>query len=232
MDVLKLWEGVQMKLQNSEEIFNDLLEKIIDLVLLPGQKLSENKTGEEYGVSRTVVRSAFLRLQQLGFLEVLPQSGTFVTKIDFHYIKSALLLRIGVEKEILSRIMRENEDKDTLIKRLEEIYSRQKEFSDKDDYIKEFAALDVEFHKAIMNGYKNHNMINLVHYHLLHISRWRNLTVLNGVTIGMILKEHRRIINCLIDDDIEGLVDVLNKHIDKTIYGAYRWDDKFRYYFK
>ena len=83
-----------MKLQNSEEIFNDLLEKIIDLVLLPGQKLSENKTGEEYGVSRTVVRSAFLRLQQLGFLEVLPQSGTFVTKIDFHYIKSALLLRI------------------------------------------------------------------------------------------------------------------------------------------
>lgn len=213
-------------------IFNSLLLKIIDLKLMPGQKLSENKMGEEYGVSRTVIRSAFLRLKQLGFVEILPQSGTFVTKIDFDYITSALLLRLGIEKEILGRILREKEDKYKLIKKLKKIYKKQENFNDSDDYIKEFAALDVEFHQAIMNGYKEYNIVNLIHYHLLHISRWRNLTVLNGVTIGMILDEHKKIIQCLENDDAETLIQVMNEHIDKTIYCDYRWNDEYKYFFE
>ena len=213
-------------------IFNSLLLKIIDLKLMPGQKLSENKMGEEYGVSRTVIRSAFLRLKQLGFVEILPQSGTFVTKIDFDYITSALFLRLGIEKEILGRILREKEDKYKLIKKLKKIYKKQENFNDSDDYIKEFAALDVEFHQAIMNGYKEYNIVNLIHYHLLHISRWRNLTVLNGVTIGMILDEHKKIIQCLENDDAETLIQVMNEHIDKTIYCDYRWNDEYKYFFE
>ncbi len=221
-----------MKSQTSDMIFNSLLLKIIDLKLMPGQKLSENKMGEEYGVSRTVIRSAFLRLKQLGFVEILPQSGTFVTKIDFDYITSALLLRLGIEKEILGRILREKEDKYKLIKKLKKIYKKQENFNDSDDYIKEFAALDVEFHQAIMNGYKEYNIVNLIHYHLLHISRWRNLTVLNGVTIGMILDEHKKIIQCLENDDAETLIQVMNEHIDKTIYCDYRWNDEYKYFFE
>lgn len=221
-----------MKNQTSDMIFDSILLKIIDLKLMPGQKLSENKMGEEYGVSRTVIRSAFLRLQQLGFVEILPQSGTFVTKIDFNYITSALLLRLGVEKEILDRILREKENKEKLLTKLKSIYEKQKKFNNKDDYIKEFAVLDVEFHKAIMNGYKDNNMVDLTHYHLLHISRWRNLTVLNGVTIGMILEEHRKIIECLENEDAETLMKIMNEHIDKTIYSNYRWDDEYRYFFE
>ena len=221
-----------MKSQTSDMIFNSLLLKIIDLKLMPGQKLSENKMGEEYGVSRTVIRSAFLRLKQLGFVEILPQSGTFVTKIDFDYITSALFLRLGIEKEILGRILREKEDKYKLIKKLKKIYKKQENFNDSDDYIKEFAALDVEFHQAIMNGYKEYNIVNLIHYHLLHISRWRNLTVLNGVTIGMILDEHKKIIQCLENDDAETLIQVMNEHIDKTIYCDYRWNDEYKYFFE
>lgn len=221
-----------MKSQTSDMIFNSLLLKIIDLKLMPGQKLSENKMGEEYDVSRTVIRSAFLRLKQLGFVEILPQSGTFVTKIDFDYITSALLLRLGIEKEILGRILREKEDKYKLIKKLKKIYKKQENFNDSDDYIKEFAALDVEFHQAIMNGYKEYNIVNLIHYHLLHISRWRNLTVLNGVTIGMILDEHKKIIQCLENDDAETLIQVMNEHIDKTIYCDYRWNDEYKYFFE
>lgn len=221
-----------MKSQTSDMIFNSLLLKIIDLKLMPGQKLSENKMGEEYGVSRTVIRSAFLRLKQLGFVEILPKSGTFVTKIDFDYITSALLLRLGIEKEILGRILREKEDKYKLIKKLKKIYKKQENFNDSDDYIKEFAALDVEFHQAIMNGYKEYNIVNLIHYHLLHISRWRNLTVLNGVTIGMILDEHKKIIQCLENDDAETLIQVMNEHIDKTIYCDYRWNDEYKYFFE
>lgn len=221
-----------MKNQTSDMIFDSILLKIIDLKLMPGQKLSENKMGEEYGVSRTVIRSAFLRLQQLGFVEILPQSGTFVTKIDFNYITSALLLRLGVEKEILDRILREKENKEKLLTKLKSIYEKQKKFNNKDDYIKEFAVLDVEFHKAIMNGYKDNHMVDLIHYHLLHISRWRNLTVLNGVTIGMILEEHRKIIECLENEDAETLMKIMNEHIDKTIYSNYRWDDEYRYFFE
>ena len=90
----------------------------------------------------------------------------------------------------------------------------------------------MEFHQAIMNGYKEYNIVNLIHYHLLHISRWRNLTVLNGVTIGMILDEHKKIIQCLENDDAETLIQVMNEHIDKTIYCDYRWNDEYKYFFE
>ena len=41
------------------KVYEDLLEKIVNLSLLPGEKISENKMSERYGVSRTVVRGAY-----------------------------------------------------------------------------------------------------------------------------------------------------------------------------
>lgn len=221
-----------MKSQNAEIIFKELLHKIINLAFMPGEKISENKIGEEFGVSRTVVRSAFSRLKQIGFVEIYPQSGTFVTKIDFSYIKSTLLLRLALEKEMLARILESDLDKEKTLKKMKEIFVLQQQYDDSSDYIKEFAKLDEMFHTAIMDGYKNYLMSERIRSHLLHISRWRNLTVLSGVTIGMILEEHKQIIQCVEKNQKEMLMEVIDTHIDKTIYSAYRWDDEFRYYFK
>ena len=76
------------KPNTAEEIYIDLLNRIISLELEPGQKISENAISEVYGVSRSVVRNSFARLMQNGFLVVYPQRGTYVSKIDLDYIRT------------------------------------------------------------------------------------------------------------------------------------------------
>jgi DNA-binding GntR family transcriptional regulator len=48
----------------------------------PGEALSETTLAAELGISKTPVREAFLLLKTEGLVDVLPQRGTFVFRID------------------------------------------------------------------------------------------------------------------------------------------------------
>ena len=122
------------KPNTAEEIYIDLLNRIISLELEPGQKISENAISEVYGVSRSVVRNSFARLMQNGFLVVYPQRGTYVSKIDLDYIRTALLIRIAIEKEMLYRFMTKGNMKET-IKKMEENVNEQERFYYASEYI-------------------------------------------------------------------------------------------------
>ena len=151
-------------------VYEDLLERIVNLSILPGEKISENKMSDRYEVSRTVVRGAFHKLQQIRFLEVKPRSGTFVTKIDFEYIKSAMILRLALEKELLERIISNAEEKCVLLEKFKASFEKQKEcISGREDMIK-FNRYDNEFHEAIYDGHGNTDIKSLVMSHLLHFA--------------------------------------------------------------
>ncbi|MDU5567447.1 MAG: GntR family transcriptional regulator, partial [Peptostreptococcus anaerobius] len=137
------------KPNTAEEIYIDLLNRIISLELEPGQKISENAISEVYGVSRSVVRNSFARLMQNGFLVVYPQRGTYVSKIDLDYIRTALLIRIAIEKEMLYRFMTKGNMKET-IKKMEENVNEQERFYYASEYISEFKELDEAFHECII----------------------------------------------------------------------------------
>ena len=85
----------------AEEAYQDMCERITSLQLKPGQKISENQMGEDYGVSRSVIRTVFTRLSQRRLVEIYPQRGTYISKIDLDFISDLLLLRTAIEKEIL-----------------------------------------------------------------------------------------------------------------------------------
>ncbi len=216
---------------NSKEIFEKILSRIVNLDIMPGEKISENKMAERYNVSRTVVRSAFIKLQELDFVSISPQSGTFVTKINFQYIKSALILRIAIEKEIISRIIYDDIKRERLVEKLDELFEEQSKYIDSKKYSKQFAILDTQFHNEILNSYKG-NMSNIIDKHLKHIIRWRNLTVLSGLTIEKILQEHEMIIKNLRTKNREKLMETIDNHIDKTVYATYSSNEKFSHYFK
>ena len=213
-------------------VYDDLLERIVNLSLLPGEKISENKMCEQYGVSRTVVRGAFHKLQQIHFLEVKPRSGTFITKIDFEYIRSAMLLRLALEKELMERIIANPRDKAVLIKKLKESFKKQKScVSGKEDMIK-FNRYDNEFHGAIYDGHNGTDTKGLVNSHLLHFARWRNLTLKYDVSLDEIMSEHEDIIRFSEEGDIEKLRRILDKHINRTVYSIFSSGEGFASYFK
>ena len=106
----------------ADQVFKQILRRIIKLKLEPGQLISENQMAKEYGVSRTVIRTVFARLQQLGFLEIYPQRGTYISLIDLHHIEDLLVLRTAVEKEVIYEMFTSlgPMEKNTLVQRLEE----------------------------------------------------------------------------------------------------------------
>ena len=90
----------------AEEVYQDICDRITNLQLKPGQKISENQMSEEYGVSRSVIRTIFARLSQRKLIEVYPQRGTYVSKIDLDFIADLLLLRTAIEKEVFMRFLK------------------------------------------------------------------------------------------------------------------------------
>lgn len=67
----------------SSKIFSEIRTDIIREVYPIGSKLpTERLLAEKYGASRFAVREAIAMLSQTGFVETLPQSGTYVK--DFH----------------------------------------------------------------------------------------------------------------------------------------------------
>ena len=73
---------IPQETMSSEEIYEDLCNKIEKLVYLPGDKISENELCKQYGVSRHIIRTAIGRLKERTLLTVYPQRGTFVSLID------------------------------------------------------------------------------------------------------------------------------------------------------
>lgn len=202
---------------SSEEIYNDIVNKIISLELKPGEKISENKMCMEYNVSRSVIRNVFARLNQINLIEVFPQRGTFVNRIDLDYIHTVLVMRLAIEKEMITRFMK-LEDKEKTIKKLRENLDKQKKYKDMETYIDEFKKLDEEFHELIMLSVEKYNIMDLMNEHLIHISRWRNFSVNLEGRVHELVEEHERILEGIEKGDLNYTLTSITEHLE-TVSG-------------
>nr|WP_252893030.1 GntR family transcriptional regulator [Lentilactobacillus otakiensis] len=87
-----------------DKTYNAIYSKIMNLDLYPGQQVSDKQFEEEIGVSRTPVREAMLRLRRDDMLYSLPQSGTYVTRIDLKKSLDARYARQLLESDIAQSI--------------------------------------------------------------------------------------------------------------------------------
>lgn len=63
----------------SEAIFRRLGEDIVAAVLAPGEPLHDTEIADQFGVSRTPVREALLRLERVGLVVIQPSRRTIVS---------------------------------------------------------------------------------------------------------------------------------------------------------
>ena len=64
-------------------VYDQLRDEILDLELLPGSPIDEVQLAERFGMSRTPIREALVRLAGEGLVETLPNRSTMVSNIDF-----------------------------------------------------------------------------------------------------------------------------------------------------
>jgi len=82
----------------SSRIYVDLRSELVSLARRPGEAISEAEIASSYGVSRTPVREAILKLSDEGLLEIFPQSGIIVSRIPLAELPEAIIIRKALEE--------------------------------------------------------------------------------------------------------------------------------------
>ncbi|MEO9779793.1 MAG: GntR family transcriptional regulator [Sedimentitalea sp.] len=81
---------------------HDLLRRaIIEQALKPGMRLPEDTVGEQFGVSRTIVRHALVRLENEGLVITRRNRGAFVAEPSKEEAQHVFEVRQCLEKEVI-----------------------------------------------------------------------------------------------------------------------------------
>ena len=79
------------------QVYASLRDAIIRAELAPGRQLSENEIAAWLGVSRTPIREALVRLRDERLVAIVPQLGTFVSRISPQAVSDAQFIREALE---------------------------------------------------------------------------------------------------------------------------------------
>ncbi|WP_283178865.1 GntR family transcriptional regulator [Gemmobacter sp. 24YEA27] len=89
--------------QKAEQVYELLRRSIILLEIEPGAALVEKDICAELSISRTPVREAVLRLAEEGLVNVIPHSGTYVSRISLPVAEEGFVIRRALEIESVRR---------------------------------------------------------------------------------------------------------------------------------
>jgi DNA-binding GntR family transcriptional regulator len=156
----------------SQRIYEVLRQRILTLEMPPGSGIDEIALVGEFGVSRTPVREALIRLSSEGFVTLLPNRGASVSPLDIDEIPELLeamelCLRVTSRWAAIRRT-----DADLAAMRDQQAFLAAA--SEKDDYVA-MSEANSAFHLAIAKSARNRHMSKLYRgllpqYHRLSLS--------------------------------------------------------------
>lgn len=100
----EIFEAIDFRLPIAPQVYTRVRRAIITLAMLPSEALSEKELSLQFGVSRTPVREALIRLADEGLIDILPQRGSFVAPIRIKDVEEAQFIRESLEVAIMKRL--------------------------------------------------------------------------------------------------------------------------------
>lgn len=211
-----------METNRIREIYRILEEEIVQLKILPGETLSENTLCKRFDVSRTPIRSVLQRLQQNGFVQILPHKGTIVTPICLHIASQWIYQRLAVECMVLRDFIRIGSPTDiariryvhTLLQKIEKtLYEDPAAF-----VVDDFLAVDLSMHKIWFQVTDKLYLWDNLTRPQADYSRFIRLDVMGGRNVPDVMREHEQLIQVIEEKD-EGAIEPL---LERHLYGGVR----------
>jgi len=142
-----------------EAVYQRLKENIVRGKIRAGVKLAEIQLAQKLGVSRTPLREAINRLEQDGFVEIIPRRGAFVKKHSLREILESLELREVLEG-LAGRLAARHATPD-MIRRMKACF---RGFSKRtvERSISSYAHQNIRFHNLIIEASQNHKLITSI----------------------------------------------------------------------
>lgn len=193
-------------------VFDTLKKDILSLELKPGQSISENEICTRFDVSRTPVREALRRLQEQGFVNTVPYSGTYVTLLNLDDIRQMIYMRVAVELMVMRDFMGIatpllfEEIRHQI--RCQELLIREPGFEPE-----QFYRMDEQLHMIWFSATGRVKLWDFIQAQQLHYTRFRMLDFVTETDFTRIIKEHTHLLELLEQKDEKGLEEALKKHL-------------------
>lgn len=201
---------IDRRLAPGAQVYAVLREHIVKAHFLPGTALSEKRLAEELGVSRTPVREALIRLAEDGLVNIVPQSGTYVSPIDVAAVYDSQLIREALECATVFAAARKARPEEA--DHLWHILAEQKRHLAAGDH-EGFIAADDALHARLIEISGHKGVARTVQGAKLHLDRIRYIAGEDSPHIHVVIGQHEDIIDRVVHHDGRGARRAMRVHL-------------------
>ena len=199
-----------------DQAYGMIRERIIYAEYIPGAKLGIKGVCEDLGLGRTPVRESFLRLAQEDLVESIPQSGTYVSKINMRHAEAARLSRECLEREVVTECCAKIRPEG--LARLDALSELQEEaLDDSDD--RGFFEADNAMHRAFFEMAGRPIIWQWLNLTNTHFERFRWLSAITReVDSEKVVCQHRHMRKAIAEGDVNLARYLVSDHLLKSRY--------------
>lgn len=212
-----------------DNIYYTLLKNIVNLNLKPGETLNVKQISEQLNVSRTPVREALIKLAKEGLVDVFPQKGTSVSKIDIRRVEEEQFLRQSLEVRAVTIFMQEHNQ--SHIDRLEKSIEKQDQALETKDYLS-CLQYDDEFHHVFFDAIDKNMCWETIQSLSGHYKRVRLMSIWDLNVFSGVIDQHRQMLEYITSGNVEAVRQLFLEHSSKLVTEIKGLSEKYPEYFK
>ncbi|MBP7176929.1 MAG: GntR family transcriptional regulator [Thermoclostridium sp.] len=211
-----------------DNVYYTLLINIVNLNLKPGEPLNVKSISEQLNVSRTPVRDAFIKLAKEGLVDVFPQKGTSVSKIDLRRVQEEQFLRQSLEVRAVTIFMQEHQP--SHLGSLAGFILKQIEALETKDYLS-CLQYDDEFHHVFFDAIDKSMCWNAIQSFSGHYRRVRLMSIWDHDIFAGVIEQHRHMLENIEAGNIDRVRELFLEHSSKLVREVEALSDKYPEYF-
>ena len=209
-DFLKI-EGYELL---SQKVYQVLKKEIVQGILEPGTRLSENKLAKEMHISRTPIRETIRKLIAEGLVRTSPNKKMVVSEFSLADMKEVLQIR-GVLEGLAASITAKKINREE-IDELEKIVTHMSLYINKNN-LSSYCEIDDKFHDLILSICGNKWIIKVRENLGNFIYRFRIKSLSVPGRLKCSLEEHQKIMESLKKHNSEEADRLSKLHMENTI---------------
>ena len=220
-----------------DEIYQILEAELVSLTIKPGDIISENSLCQRFDVSRTPIRSVLQRLEQNGFVNIIPHKGSAVTPIDLDIANQMIYERVAIESMVLRDFTISCSPTD--IARLHYCYEQMllvSEITDDREHfnINRFLTADLNMHELWFISTDNTYLWKRITAPHPDYSRLMRLDIVGAKNVPDVLAEHQKMIDIVEQKKTDEIEPLLKSHLYGGVrrLGSCLFSDEYKIYFK
>jgi DNA-binding GntR family transcriptional regulator len=204
----------QARRSKADEAYQAIRDAIIDGSLAPGALLDKPAICRDLRLSRFPVTAAIARLAYERLVEVEPQRGSFVSRIDARGARELMLVRRGIEVELAGEAAARFDESGVGV--LARILRYQQAALDADDF-QDFHRLDHAFHDQIVEMLGFSLAGEILASLRLRVERVRRILLPIPGRVRRTFAEHEAIFAAIARRDVEAAREAMRTHLQRVL---------------